>query len=110
MRQQDRLAAAVENFRNRGRVAFDASGIADTTVLYRHVEIEAREHTLALEVGLIERAKLGHLIIRRAASPTPRWCSDQLPHGDSCVDHAVRKSPLVVVPGHDAHKISIHHL
>ena len=50
-------------------MAFDARGIADAAVLHGHVEIDAQEHALALEVGLIERAKPGHLIVRRGVSP-----------------------------------------
>ncbi len=57
MRQQDHLAAAVGDFDNGRRVAFDARYVRHLAVLHRHVEVDAHEHALALYVGVVESAK-----------------------------------------------------
>ena len=60
MRQQDDLAALVGDLGDGRRHALDARGVGDLAVLHRHVEIDAQQHALAGEVGVIERAERAH--------------------------------------------------
>ena len=57
MGEQDDLAALVRDLNDGRSGTLDAGGVRDLAVLDRHVEIDAQEHALALEVGLVERAK-----------------------------------------------------
>ena len=43
-----------------GSDALDAGGVGDPAVLHRHVEVDAQQHALALDVGGIEGAEGGH--------------------------------------------------
>ena len=57
MREQDDLAALVGDFGDGRRDALDAGRVGDLAVLHRHVEVDAQQHALALDVGLIEGAE-----------------------------------------------------
>ena len=59
------------------RDALDAGRVGDLAVLHRHVEIDAHEHALARDVGVIEGAEICVMrrsaCVRRASFETPRW-------------------------------------
>ena len=57
MREQNDLAALVRDLRDRRRDALDARRIGHAAVLRRNVEIDAQQHALAGDVGVIERAE-----------------------------------------------------
>ena len=57
MREQNDLAALVRDFLDRRRDALDARRIGHAAVLRRNVEIDAQQHTLAGDVGVVERAE-----------------------------------------------------
>ena len=57
MGEQDHLAALVGDLADGRSDALDAGGVRDLAVLDRDVEIDAHQHALAAEVGLIERAE-----------------------------------------------------
>ena len=54
MRQQDHLAALVGDLGDGRGDFFDAGRVGDLAVLHRHVEVDAQQHALALEVGVVE--------------------------------------------------------
>ena len=66
-------------------------------VLHRHVQIGAHQNALS-------RLRRD----RRACGMRPR--SEQFPHRDGDVGHAVRKAPFVVVPAHHPHQIAFDNL
>ena len=72
MGEQDHLAALVRDLPDGRSDALDASRVGDLAVLGRHVEIDAHEHALAPDVGLIERAE-------HVSSPRVRWCEPNPP-------------------------------
>ena len=82
MRQQDHLAALVGDLGDGRRDSLDAGRVRDLAVLHRHVEIDAHQHALALEVGVIEGAEALHDALRlrataigvRSACPSPPRC------------------------------------
>src|ERR1700733_13117647 len=57
MRKQDRLAALAGDFQNSRRDFLDARGVRNLAVVHRHVEVDADQHALTLDVGLVETAK-----------------------------------------------------
>ena len=61
MRQKDHLPAFVGNLVERRQHALDAGRIGDPAVFHRNVEIDANEHALSLDVGLVQRAESFHL-------------------------------------------------
>ena len=61
MREQDDLAALVRDLLDRRRDALDARRVGDAAVLGRNVEVDAQQHALAGDVGVVEGAeRLGH--------------------------------------------------
>ena len=61
MREQNDLAALVRDLGDGRRNALDARRVGHAAVLRRHVEIDAQQHALAGDVGVIERAeRFGH--------------------------------------------------
>ena len=102
----DDLAALVGDFGDGRRIALDARHVGDVAVLHRHVEVDAQQHALARDIGLVEGAEA--FISARRLSNSVR--SDQLAHRHRGVDHAVGKAPLVVVPRHHAHERAVHDL
>ena len=60
MREQDDLAALVGDLGDRRRRALDAGRVGDDAVLDRHVEIDAHQDAFALDVDVIEGAKVVH--------------------------------------------------
>ena len=46
----------------------------------------------------------------RSSSVRNLWHSDQLPHRDGGIRHAVGEAPFVVIPAHDGDEIAVHHL
>src|SRR5208282_272653 len=60
MRQQDDFAALVGKLDD-GRDDFlDAGCVGDLAVGHRHVEVDAHQHALTFDVGVIEAAEGGH--------------------------------------------------
>ena len=57
MREQNDLAALVGDLLHRLRNAFDASLVGDAAVLGWNVEVDAQEHALAGDVGVVKRAE-----------------------------------------------------
>ena len=43
-----------------GAIALDARRIGDLAVLHRHVEVDAQQHALAVDVRVVEGAERGH--------------------------------------------------
>ena len=61
MREQDDLRALVGKFEDGRRDAFDAGRVGDLAVGHRHVEIDADQYPLALDVAdRVERLECGH--------------------------------------------------
>ena len=60
MGQQDHLPALVGDLVDGRQDALDAGRIGDPAVLHRHVEIDAHEDALSLDVGLVEGAEGCH--------------------------------------------------
>ncbi len=57
MREQDRLAALVGDFEMVGATRSMRVSVGDLAVVDRDVEVDADEHALALEIGVIEGAE-----------------------------------------------------
>src|SRR5262245_56228358 len=57
MREQDLLAALFGDLADGGRDALDARQVGRLAFFHGHVEVDADEHALAPDVGLIEGAK-----------------------------------------------------
>src|SRR5262245_33158928 len=72
MGEQDHPAALVRDLPDGRSDALDAGRISDLAVLDRHVEIDAHEHALPPDIGLIEGAE-------HVSSPSVRWCDTELP-------------------------------
>src|SRR5262245_5836756 len=64
MREQDHLAALVGELGDGRRDALDTGRVGDLAVLNRHVEVDAQQHALVGDVGLIKCAKLRHRLTR----------------------------------------------
>src|SRR6185312_16522106 len=60
MRKQNDLAALVGDFSNRRCGVLNAGRVGDDTILYRHVEIDAYQDALALQIDSIESAEFVH--------------------------------------------------
>ena len=60
MRKQNDLAALVGDFSDRRCGALNAGRVGDDTILYRHVEIDAYQDALALQIDSIESAEFVH--------------------------------------------------
>ena len=54
MRQEDNLAFFFRNLTNIREGPFDASGISDSGVLHRDVQVGANKHPLAGDVHIVE--------------------------------------------------------
>ena len=105
MRQQDDLAALVGDLADGRRHALDAGRVGDLAVLDRHVEVDAHEHRLPFDVGLVERAEGGHgMMFRLVRITRPPFGSSHRGHVD--VDearrgrHSNRASPSDTEPPH----------
>ena len=105
MGEQDHLAALAGDFRDGRRDGAMRRVVGDLAVGHRDVEVDADEHALALQVGVVEGAE-GCVMGRADLSPA----SDQLAHRHGGVGHAVGEAPLVVVPGEDADELAVDHL
>ena len=57
MREKNDLAAFVRDFRDGRRDALDARRIGHAAAFRRNVEIDAQQHALAGDIGVIERAE-----------------------------------------------------
>ena len=57
MREQDDLAALVGDLADGRHDALDARGVGHAAVFHRHVEIDAQQHALALDVDVVEGAE-----------------------------------------------------
>ena len=61
MREQDDLGALVGELQDGRRDALDAGRVGDLAVGDRHVEVDADQHALALDVAdVVERLESGH--------------------------------------------------
>ena len=72
MRKQNDLAAFVRDFRDGRRDALDARRVGHAAVLRRNVEIDAQEHALAGDVGVVERAE--RFVMQRLSSFRRQRC------------------------------------
>jgi hypothetical protein len=62
MRKQDRFRAGFGEEPDCGQGGLEARIVGDFPVLHRHVEVDADERSLALEVSALERAE-GHVSV-----------------------------------------------
>ena len=67
MRQQDHFRALAGNLPDRRQDAVDARRVGDAAIFHRDVEVDAQQHALAGEIGLIEGLESSHDDIRRGS-------------------------------------------